>query len=274
VSVPGLPSASRRIFVVTDIERFSGRGNVNQLAMERNLSEIARQAISHAQLHWRDVEVEYKGDGLLLQLPPGADEPRVIPALITGHLLAVRLANLRAPGSQRIRLRMALTQGISHPGPTGSVGSAVIAACRLADCAELRAAFAPHPHRDLGLIVADDLYRDVIAHGYPGLAPAAFTMVKVGIPEKGFAEQAWTCVPEPASGALRPGPKDTRAIRAAASAAGIAAAGALAGGLIEAGLRDHADPPAVENPDFDAGSPIPGSPEPEHDGYFDGPHFY
>jgi hypothetical protein len=111
------------------------------------------------------------------------------------------------------------------------VGDAVIAACRLVDCRELRAAFAIHPGRDLGLIVADDLYRDVIAHGYPGLDLAAFTEVKIRIPEKGFEETAWTCVPDPVTGEPLPPPRDLRAARAAAAATGIAGVGALAGGL-------------------------------------------
>lgn len=288
--MPGLPPASRRICAVVDIERFSGRGNVNQLAMERNLREIARRAAGHARLYWSDVEVENRGDGLLLRLPPAVDEPRVIPALITGHILALRLANMRAPSSQRIRLRMALTQGISHPGATGSVGNAVIAACRLVDCGELRAALEQHPHRELGVIVADDLYRDVIAHGYPGLDPAAFSMTKVRIPEKGFDEQAWTCVPEPVGGALRRGPRDTRAIRVAASAAGLSGASAFAGGLIEASLHDHADPSPADQ-SLEPAPPVPAAetaePYPhdvaaqhaddqglQHDGYLDDPHPY
>lgn len=245
-----LPPASRRLCTVVDVEKYSGRGNVSQLAVQRNLREIAEAAVGHAGLPWRTVEVEDKGDGLLLQLPADIDEPRVIPALVTGFSLGLRHANTHSPASQRIRLRMALTQGIRHIGPTGRVGDAVIAACRLADCAELRAAFAPYGDRDLGLIVADDLFRDVIAHGYPGLAPAAFTMVKVRIPEKGFEELAWTFVPEPASGTLRPAPKGAGLARAAASA-GTAVAGALGGGLIEAGLHHHADHEGADWPEPD-----------------------
>lgn len=244
-----LPPASRRICVVVDIEKFSGRGNVNQIAMVRNLRAIAATAATHARLYWSDIGVEEKGDGLLLELPSGVDEPRVIPALVTGLCLAVRHANLRSPASQRIRLRAALTQGITHAGATGLLGDAVIAACRLVDCAELRAAFAEQPGRDLGLIVADDLFRDVIAHGYPGLDPEDFTMVKIRMPEKGFEAQAWTHVPERVTGTPRPAAPDTRAIRAAASAAGIAVAGAVAGALIEAGLHDHqADPDPQDQP--------------------------
>jgi hypothetical protein len=240
--VTALPPASRRVCVVLDIEKFSGRGNVSQLAMQRSLREIAIRAAGHARLHWRDIEVEEKGDGLLMQLPADADEPRVLPALVNGHCLAVRAVNLLAPGPRRIRLRMALTQGIRHVGATGRVGDAVIAACRLVDCRELRAALAAHPSRDLGLIVADDLYRDVIAHGYSGLDPAAFAEVKVRIPDKGFEQTAWTCVPDPVSGRLLPPPRDLRAARAAAAAAGIAGVGAVGGGLIETAVHQHADP--------------------------------
>lgn len=275
-----LPSASRRICVVVDIERFSRRGNVQRLAMQRTLRGIAASGISHARLYWSDIEKEDKGDGLLMQLPPDVDEPRVIPALVTGLCLAIRIANMRAPDSERIRLRVALTQGIRHVGATGRVGDAVISACRLVDCAELRAAFAAYPNRDVAVIVADDLYRDVIAHGYPGLDPAAFTMVKVRVPEKGFEQEAWTCIPGPVTGRPRPARRDSRAVRSAATAAGIAAGGALAGGLIEAGLDHHSGPhpgdivepePFVPDPNVSGGTHAAG----EHgDGHVDHLHTY
>lgn len=237
MNVP-LPPASRRICVALDIEGFSGRGNVNHLAMQARLREIAGRGVGHAGVRWKDVEVEEKGDGLLLEMPPGVDEPRVIPALVHGCGLAVRSANATAPGVQRMRLRMALTQGIRHVGATGRVGDAVIAACRLVDCTELRVAFAGYPDRDLGLIVADDLFRDVIAHGYPGLDPDGFIPVEVLIPAKRFAEPAWVLIPEPPTGTLLDIPTgDSAAWAAAASAVGVALGG-IAGGLAEIGLRE------------------------------------
>jgi len=239
------PPASRRLCVVADVERFSGRGNLNLLAIQGILREVIEAAVGHAGIPWHAVETEDKGDGLLVQLPPDIDEPRVIPALVSGASLALQRANARAPLPQRIRLRVAITQGIRHIGPTGRVGDAVIAACRMVDCQELRTAFARHPDRALGIIVADDLYRDVIAHGYPGLDPAGFGRVSISIPEKRFTELAWTHVPESASGALRPAPRDNR-ISPATAAAGIAAAGAVAGGLIEAGFHQPAAHEAAE----------------------------
>jgi hypothetical protein len=247
------PPASRRLCVVADIERFSGRGNLNQLAIQGSLREVIEAAVGHAAIPWHAVETEDKGDGLLVQLPPDIDEPRVIPALVSGLSLALQRANAGTPPLRRIRLRVAITQGIRHIGPTGRIGDAVIAACRMVDCHELRAALARYPDRMVGVIVADDLYRDVIAHGYPGLDPAAFDQVSISIPEKRFTELAWTHVPEPASGALRRPPYDSRARRATAAGAGIAAAGAVAGGLIEAELHHHAAHEAAEPvaPDWD-----------------------
>jgi hypothetical protein len=203
--------------------------------MQRQLRKVAENAIGHAGVRWAKVEPENKGDGLLLLLPPGVDEPRVIPALVNGLCLALQQANRRALSSRRMRLRMALTQGIRHPGMTGAVGEAVIAAFRLVDSPAVRGALDMHPDRSLAVIVSDDLYNDVVAQKYPGLDPAEFASVKAEVTEKGFAAKAWTHVPVPGDGQLQgPSPLDSpmaRRLGDLARDAGMQASGSVLGAL-------------------------------------------
>jgi hypothetical protein len=284
-----LPAAERRVCVVLDIEKYSSRFNPDHLAMQRQLLTIAERAIGHAQVRWAEVEREGKGDGLLMELPPGINEPQAIAGVINGMKLALSESNLRAQSSRRMRLRMALTQGIRHPGETGAVGDATIAACRLVDSKELRAAMAGYSSsaRSLGVIVADDLYRDVVAHGYPGLDPAEFTEVQVEIADKGFAAKAWTYVPEPSPGRLLAAPSPRLRDSAAANAARRAAApfgGVILGGILIEGAHHHPGDPHQAHPgdhDYHPGAHNyrpgehdyhPGDHDPTHEAGYDAAH--
>jgi hypothetical protein len=193
--------------MVLDIEKYSTRSNSDHLAMQPQLRKITEATLSHAQVPWAKVEVQNRGDGLLLELPPGIDEPRVIPRLVNGLCQALHQANRRTLSSRQMRLRMALAQGIRHPGPTGAIGEALIAACRLVDCAAIRDALGRRPERGLGLIVSDDLYHDVIAQRYPGLDPAEFTAVQAEVEAKDFTAKAWVHVPVPGDEHLLAAPR-------------------------------------------------------------------
>jgi hypothetical protein len=233
-----IPPAERRICVVVDIAKYSAHPTTDHLAMAPQLRKVTESAVVHAGVRWAKVEVQNQGDGLLLQLPPRINEPQVLPGLINGLCLALQQSNRRTLASRRLRLRMALTQGIQHRGPTGAIGDALIVACRLVDSQSVRDALDSHPDRDLAVIVSDNLYLDVIAQKYPGLDPAEFTAVQAEIESKSFAAKAWVHVPVPGDWPLA-GPRllDTPAARRIAAlgrdAAGLpgAALGGIVGGV-------------------------------------------
>jgi hypothetical protein len=243
--VSAIPPAARRICVVLDIEKYSRRTATDHLVMQRQLRRVTEQAAENAELRWAKIDIEDKGDGLLLQLPPAIDEPRVLPRLVNGLCEALRQSNRRALSSRQMRLRMAITQGIQHPGVTGAVGESLITASRLVDSQAVRSELDAHPAASLAVIVSDDLYRDVIAQGYPGLDPGAFRQVEAIVEAKGFAMTAWVHVPAPVAGSLapaRPGGLDAATVRKladAARAAALPAAGATAGSLIGAAVVLH-----------------------------------
>lgn len=239
-----IPPGQRRMCVVVDIEKYSARLVTDHLAMQPQLRKIVESAVEHAGVRWAQVDVQNQGDGLLLQLPAVIDEPRVLPRLINGLCLALEQSNRRALSSRRLRLRMALTQGIQHPGPTGAIGDSLIAACRLVDSPAARSALQARPNRSLVVIVSDDLYRDVIAQRYPGLDPDEFTQVKAEIAAKNFLACAWVHIPAPGEGGLAaPSPLDAPAIRRVGQLArdvGPSGAAAVVGGVI-GGAMVHPD---------------------------------
>ncbi|MGV9340293.1 hypothetical protein [Streptomyces sp. NPDC003688] len=189
-----------------DIEQYSRRGNVDHLALQEQLTIVVRAALQHARVSLSAIGRQDRGDGLLMVLPQGIDEPAVLSRILAGLGGALDRVNSRVVTSRHMRLRTAFTEGVVHRGASGYAGEAVVAVCRLVDSDVLRSVLAGGPDRDLAVIVSETLYRDVVAQGYPGLDPAAFREVVVRIPEKRFSGPAWTCLPEPAGWVPLPGP--------------------------------------------------------------------
>ncbi|GAA1261713.1 hypothetical protein GCM10009677_11670 [Sphaerisporangium rubeum] len=256
-----LPPGRRRICLALDIEKYSSRGNVAHIALQERLVAIVKEAMAHAQVPWVMNDVQDQGDGLLVIQPPGVDEPRVVPGLVNGLCWAVGRANSHVLSSRRLRLRVALSVGIVHRAAAGYVGDAVIGVSRLLDSVVLRDTLSANPGHDIALIVADDLYHDVIAHGYPGLDPAAFTKVHIEIPAKGFTADAWTHLPRlDHAGMAATGPRETSRGHLARDVAMGAAVVAISTGLtsIFTAALDAAD----HTSGYDtAGSPYDGSTE-------------
>ncbi|SNQ47410.1 conserved hypothetical protein [Frankia canadensis] len=121
------------------------------------------------------------GGGELALLPPGIDEGRFV-AAFAGEIRAVlaeRNAGAAAPA--RLRLRVALHQGITHLDEHGFSGRAVRRVVELRDCAALRAEFVRRPAADLALAVSAELFDDVVEHDYPGLRGRDFRRARTGL---------------------------------------------------------------------------------------------
>ena len=202
-----LPPGRRRLCMAVDIEKFGARNTIDHIALMRQLAAIVRGAVARSGVPWADTDVQDQGDGLLLILPPGIDEGQALAALVNSLRDLTDETNLVVVSSRQVRLRGAFTQGIVHKGDTGFAGPAVIAVCRLLDSDVVRSALEAHRGSDVAVIIADDLFRDVVAQGYPGLDPAQFVRVEVDLPAKKFTATAWTYAPPPpAAFPASPGP--------------------------------------------------------------------
>ncbi|MFY1652189.1 hypothetical protein ACN27J_15005 [Solwaraspora sp. WMMB762] len=183
----------RRICVATDIELYTGRTNPEQEEGQGRLIRMIDYACRRAGL--TGVARQRSGDGQILVLRPGIDEARVVPTLILGLRHAL-YENNRDPGMfGRIRLRTAICQGVVADSSNGWVGQAVVAAARLINSAQVRAALAERSQVDLALAVPDDLYEDVVRQHHPGLQPGQFRQIVVK--EKNYSSLAWLHSPEP-----------------------------------------------------------------------------
>ncbi|WP_306367300.1 hypothetical protein [Nocardiopsis sp. CC223A] len=248
----GLPPGKRRVCLMADIESYSTRRNTEQLSLQKRLRSVVEEAVTAAGVPRRRVDVQEQGDGLLVLLPQKLDdEPRAVSLLYTALGDAVGRGNLRVRASLRMRLRVAVGQGITHRGANGWSGDGVLEVSRLCDCGPLRAALAENPGRDVGVILPHHLYRDLVEQGdYPGLAPEGFTRVAVELRPERLSGDAWIGLPETAAApGPRAAPEHDRRVRGLglsltdgmARGAGAAAGAAAMGFVLDHTLSSGSD---------------------------------
>ncbi|GLY88162.1 hypothetical protein [Actinoallomurus iriomotensis] len=198
---PYAPEGALQCAVVAfDIAGFGDRRRDDevQLYVRAGLYRILEEAFEDTGVPWRECHREDRGDGVLI----------VVPALIATELLISPLTERVRAGLRRhnklssepaqIRLRMALHAGHVHFDPYGVAGRTLVHAFRLLEAPAFKTAFAA-TGRELGCVVSDRLYDDVIRHG-PGLIdPDLYDAISVSVKET--EARAWVHFPP---GAVRP----------------------------------------------------------------------
>jgi hypothetical protein len=208
----GMPEGVRKLLVAYDVAGYGGRGNRLELATQQRLVDVLTYAFSQAGVPPGANEIQEQGDGGLALLPTGAgvDEPRVITTLIGALEAGLAEINEDLVANARIRLRVALDEGVVHRAAHGFAGPAVTAVCRLRDAAVVKEMLASSSGH-LVVVVADYLYRDVLAHAL------GRSFVQADVTAKELAARAWIYlpagpVPRPTSAtAGEPGPSARQA---------------------------------------------------------------
>jgi hypothetical protein len=191
----GGPPAIRRLCVAVDIESYSSRSTPDQIDLQNRLLWALVQACHVAGVSPARCDRQPSGDGMILILPPGVDERRVLTGMVLGLLSALFRVNEDPGPGGRMRLRVSLGQGSIQVGATGYASQAVIVVARLLDCTELRQALKDNQAADAAIIVTPDLYEDLFSQGYGGLPEGGFREVQVSIPAKNFSHTGWIQVP-------------------------------------------------------------------------------
>jgi len=186
-----------RSIVAVDLEGSTTRTNPVKGELRRVIYDLLGQALAAVAITANHLEpLTDRGDGVLLLIRPLDDVPktvlldRLIPLLAT--LLADHNAAVDRP-ALRIRLRAVVHAGEVHGDSRGFYGEAIDIAIRLLDSAPvkctLREAAAP-----LVLVVSDEIYNGVIAHGYTdGDVYHPLARVRVA----GKLHRGWVHVPDP-----------------------------------------------------------------------------
>lgn len=184
----------RRLCVAVDLERYSRRDNPGQQAAQAGMVRVLREAGERAALERAHWATQQQGDGELALLPPGVDEARVIALLVRELRAGLFQYNRHANASARLRMRVAIHQGITYVAENGFAGDAVNVVCRLRDAPPAKTALERYRKADLVLIVSQTIYEDVIAHDVYDLRSEEFSRVHVELQDKGFNAPAWIYV--------------------------------------------------------------------------------
>ncbi|WP_203843430.1 hypothetical protein [Winogradskya humida] len=186
----------RRVVVSVDMESYSRRNNLLQYRAQQDFRRIMDDAAAELGVERPGWLQQQAGDGELAILPPEASERALVGSLSPTLDRLLRQYNLGRSREGRIRLRVAVHQGLVHlDGANGFPGDAVVTVCRLIDSPVLKDALKRRfPRADVALIISDQMYADVVLH-YQDLRSDQFQEVVAELPEKNFKQTAWIYVP-------------------------------------------------------------------------------
>ncbi|PZF95102.1 hypothetical protein C1I93_15755 [Micromonospora endophytica] len=185
----------RRLLVCVDMERYSRRGNIQQYQAQQDFHRLLREAADEVGMDRVGWTTQQAGDGELAVLPRDVPEARVIGRFLPELNRRLRQYNASRLPEARIRLRVAVHQGMVHlDGANGFPGQAVVMVSRLCDAAPVRRALAAFPDTGVALVVSADIYRDVVTEYPEEIRPDRFRKIEVVHADKGFREPAWLCV--------------------------------------------------------------------------------
>ncbi|MEV2241566.1 hypothetical protein [Micromonospora sp. NPDC049891] len=185
----------RRLLVCVDMERYSRRTNLQQYEAQQDFHRMLREAAGEVGMDRVGWTTQQSGDGELAILPRDIPEARVIGRFVPELNRLLRRYNVSRLAAARIRLRVAVHQGMVHlDGANGFPGQAVVLVSRLCDAEPVRRALAAFPDAGIALVVSSDIYRDVVTEYPEEIRPERFRRIDVVHAAKGFREPAWLCV--------------------------------------------------------------------------------
>jgi hypothetical protein len=188
---PAAGRGVRRLCIAIDLEHYSQRRDSGQVKAQSAMSELLREAGQRGALERAQWDIQQQGDGELALLPPGIDESDVITSLMHHVTSGLHRYNRDASPDARLRMRIAVHEGLTYIAESGFAGDAVNTVCRLRDAREARNALR-NTKNDVVLIVSERIFRDVICGDDSYELPAAsFTETEIVMADKGFRAQAF-----------------------------------------------------------------------------------
>jgi len=177
-----------------DVQGYGTRDDVAQSEIQRVLLEMLDTAAVRARVNRRRWRRQPKGDEELALIPAGEAPQRVIGEFCLELDAALHRYNLQAVGAQRLRLRLAIDEGLVQEAPNGFVGRAVVGASRLVNSQPVREALQREPYADLVVALSHGVFRDWVDSGRVALKRNQFHRVRIR--EKEVDEDAWLWVPD------------------------------------------------------------------------------
>jgi hypothetical protein len=183
----------RRLVVSVDMQRYSRRRNIEQFHAQQRFQQAMTASIVAIGLDHEQWMTQQGGDSELAILPVETPEPLLVgrlPVLLDEKL---RECNRELRPESRVRLRMAVHEGLVHlDGANGFPSDAVIQACRLCDADIVKQELDRFPDANLALVVSDSIHRDVVAQEYENIRADRFR--RITVQNKEYAGEAWLTI--------------------------------------------------------------------------------
>jgi hypothetical protein len=183
----------RRILLSVDVEDYSSRTDVDQLELQRTLTELLAAAAREAGFDRSEWDIQSAGDGELAVLPAGESEKRVIDNLPEAIARVLAVHNSTARTEMQLRVRLAMHQGLVHKAAGGWAGAGVVAVSRIVDSAAARTALRVCPKANLVFLLSKQLYVELVLQRHTRLSGLDFREIPVHT--KKFRDTAWLHVP-------------------------------------------------------------------------------
>ncbi|WP_214106761.1 hypothetical protein [Acrocarpospora catenulata] len=184
----------RRLCVAVDVEAYSKRDTREHERLQDVLVKVIDQALAAALRPVRGCDTQEQGDGQLVILPAGIDEPSVIRWFLRELASGLAAENRPVQREYAVRIRIALDEDVVHPGRNGFAGHGVIRACRMRDSPVAKQALKEAAGHHV-VIVSDAMYEGSVKRAFDGDAAWRFTKVSAVIEDKGFTAECWIHVP-------------------------------------------------------------------------------
>ncbi|MFG2007397.1 hypothetical protein ACGFNU_50430 [Spirillospora sp. NPDC048911] len=178
-----------------DIPRFGDplRTDDVQRVLRHGLYEQMKDAFHATGVPWQACHHEDRGDGILIVIPPDVRAAEILGPL-SQHLTAgLRRSNQAADSLCRLRMRIAVHAGEIHRDDYGLLGQPLILLYRLLNAPTFKAALENAPNADLGILVSDQLYKDVVTSGL--IDPDAYQRLPIDHKETHTCGHLW--LPQP-----------------------------------------------------------------------------
>jgi tetratricopeptide (TPR) repeat protein len=144
----------------------------------RRLHRLLNQALARAEIAQSSTSISDLGDGLLLLTDATVSRVRLLHA-VTALAAALAEDNRQMRAAERLRLRVVVHAGEILRDEDGFIGHSLVEAVRILDARVSRAILDAGTAADLVLLVSEQIYQEVVRHGYAGIDPASYQPIRV-----------------------------------------------------------------------------------------------
>jgi len=183
----------RRTLVSVDVRGYGSATGRRQASIQQGLVELLDASAAAAGLRRAAWDRQQAGDGEFAVLPADESETALIDDFVRHLAALVNDYNDERKKDARLRLRLALHNGIVERAANGYAGAAAVVVGRLVESAAAKAAQAASPGSGLVVIVSNRVFVDTVLQGHTLLPARAFRKVAVQIKE--YSDNAWLYVP-------------------------------------------------------------------------------